>query len=159
MLIEASIQDLIRSTEQIDTTARHHIAYQVQMVNGYQVVKFGPDLVFQGQTSTNHHPKIRMVGYQLDEGPRSAKVVTVSGEELSIKPLSKRSKTYITCDCEDFIYRFAMTNQKQDVLFGRITSVYIPKTNRPSSNIGQIGVCKHIIRLIDLLEDERIVRY
>ena len=157
MLIEASIRDLITSTNQIETKARQHIAYQVQITGGFQTLKVGPDLVFQSNTSTGHHPKIRITGFEEYTGPGAVNVVTVAGEELSVRQLSVSSRAYVSCDCEDFIYRFAATNQQYGVLFGKITRPSIPKTNRVQ-NLGLIGVCKHLIKFVELLKSEGIVR-
>lgn len=156
MLIEASIQDLLTSTNQIETKARQHIAYKVQFPQGYQVLKVGKDLVFQGHASTGHNPKIRQVNFQEDEDTGTL-VATTTHETLSVVPMEMNSPVYVTCDCEDFVYRFAFTNHQQGVLFGRITSPKIPKTNRPTSNLGQIGICKHLIKFVELLASEKLI--
>ena len=161
MLVEASIKDLINSTNQIETKARQHIAYQVRITNGFQVLRVGRDLVFQGHTSTGHDPKIRLIDYQESQqgdSTKSTPIVTVAQQEIDLIPMTKHSQVYVTCNCEDFIYRFATTNQKNGVLFGHITRPTIPKTSRPSSNLGQIGVCKHLIKFIDLLTAEQILK-
>lgn len=158
MLVEASIQDLITSTDQIETKARQHIANQVQFSNGFQSIKVGPDIVFQGDTSTGHHPKIRITGIKEDDGPTSVEIMTMSGKPLNILPLTKQTQCYVTCDCEDFVYRFATTNQQRGVLFGKITRPHIPKSNRMTSNLGVIGFCKHLIKFTELLTAERILK-
>lgn len=157
MIVEASIQDLTASTNSIDTTARQHTANQVQFKNGFQTVKMGTDVVFQGETATGHTPKLRITGLQTDEGPNAVEVMTQSGP-IKIQPLSKQAQAYVSCDCEDFVFRFATTDQARGVLFGKITRPYIPKTNRATQNLGKIGVCKHLIKFVDLLTSQGVLK-
>ncbi len=157
MLIEASIQDLISSTNTIDTDARQHVANQVQFRNGFQTIKVGSDVVFQGQTSTGHTPKIRITGLQETDEPNSIEVMTQSGP-IMILPLSKQAQAYVSCDCEDFVFRFATTDQARGVLFGKITRPYIPKTDRATQNLGKIGVCKHLIKFVELLSSQGVLK-
>lgn len=158
MLIEASIRDLTTSTKQIPSTARQHVSNTVTFPTGYQVIKTGRDLVFKGTTDTKHQPALRLTNVQEVEQPPSVSIKTVAGEELVIEPISTTSPAYVTCDCEDFVYRFATTNQQHGVLFGKITRPHIPKTDRKTSNIGKIGVCKHILKFVDLLASENILK-
>lgn len=157
MIIEASIQDLTISTNSIDTTARQHTANQVQMKNGFQTVKMGTDVVFQGETTTGHTPKLRVTGLDTSDSPTAVEVVTPSGP-IKIQPLSKQAQAYVSCDCEDFVFRFATTDQARGVLFGKITRPYIPKTNRATQNLGKIGVCKHLIKFVDLLTSQGVLK-
>jgi hypothetical protein len=157
MLIEASIQDLVASTNTIDTDARQHVANQVQFTNGFQAVPAGKDIIFQGTTSTGHNPKFRISGMQKDEGPQAIQVMSPSGP-LKILPLSKQAQTLVTCDCEDFVFRFATTDQARGVLFGKITRPYIPKTDRATQNLGKVGVCKHLIKFVDLLSAQGVLK-
>lgn len=157
MIIEASIQDLTTSTNSIDTTARQHTANQVQLKNGFQTIKMGTDVVFQGETTTGHTPKIRITGLETSDSPTAIEVVTSSGP-IKIQPLSKQAQAYVSCDCEDFVFRFATTDQARGVLFGKITRPYIPKTNRATQNLGKIGVCKHLIKFVDLLTSQGVLK-
>lgn len=157
MIIEASIQDLTASTNSIDTTARQHTANQVQLKNGFQTIKMGTDVVFQCETTTGHTPKLRVVGLEVSDSPNAIEVVTPSGP-IKIEPLSKQAQAYVSCDCEDFVFRFATTDQARGVLFGKITRPYIPKTNRGTQNLGKIGVCKHLIKFVDLLTSQGVLK-
>lgn len=157
MLLEASIRDLIVSTNQIETKFRQHVSDQVQFTMGYQVMQIGDSVVFQGYTSNDHFPKIRVLHTQPDDSTTAVKLVTVAGKSLSIVPIKKTSDVLITCNCEDFVYRFATTNQQHGVLFGSITKPYIATGVRPSQNLGVIGVCKHLIKLVDILTADRIL--
>lgn len=157
MLVEASIQDLMTSTNSIDTDARQHIANQVQFKNGFQTVKVGTDVVFQGATTTGHTPKFRITGLEEGDGPGAVEVMTQSGP-IKIQPLSKQAQAYVSCDCEDFVFRFATTDQARGVLFGKITRPYIPKTDRATQNLGKIGVCKHLIKFVDLLSSQGVLK-
>lgn len=157
MLIETSIQDLITSTNQIDTTARQHVYNEVQIVGGYQTTQVGNDLIFQCRTNTGHTPKIRIVNVEESSTPLASTVITTGGKQLLISPIPKTSQTYISCDCEDFVYRFAVTDQQRGVLFGKITRPTIPKTNRATQNLGKMGVCKHLLKFVAVLTNDGIL--
>lgn len=158
MLLEASIQDLIASTNQIDTPARQHVSNQVQFINGFQSVKVGDAMVFQGHTNTDHNPKVRISGLQEEDSPTAIDVILVGGNSVKILPLSKQADALVTCDCEDFVFRFATTDQQRGVLFGKITKPYIPKTDRATQNLGKIGVCKHLIKFVDMLTAQGVLK-
>lgn len=158
MIVEASIQDLITSTNSIATDARQHVANQVQFTKGFNTTKFGKDLVFQGVTSTGHTPKLRITGLDEGEKPGSISVVTPSGQPMHIQPMSKQAQAFVSCDCEDFVFRFATTDQARGVLFGRITKPYIPKTDRATQNLGKVGVCKHLIKFVELLSSQGVLK-
>ena len=158
MLIETTIRDLITSTYQISTTARQHVYNEVQIINGYQITRVGGDLIFQCQTNTGHAPKIRIVGVDEAIGGAVSVLTTTTGEQLSINAIPPNTQSYISCDCEDFIYRFAVTNQQHGVLFGKITRPSIPKSTRATQNLGKIGVCKHLLKFIAVLTNENILK-
>jgi hypothetical protein len=158
MIVEMTLDQLIRNTEQIETTKRHHIADQVQIPGGYEALKVNDgEVVFQGETNTKHHPKIRIEIEPVETG--GVPLTLTTGENISIKPTDTRSKdVQVTCDCEDFYYRFATVNSKNGVLFGNITKVYIPKGKRKPEGPFQPSICKHIIKLGSTLRGDGVIR-
>jgi len=161
MLVEMTMQELIRNTEQIPTEKRHHIADQVQIVGGYHVQRIGEsDLVFQAKTSTGHTAKIRAVVSETPSG--GASVELSDGTPMQFAPIATRADdVQISCNCEDFYYRFAAVNSRYRVLFGEITKPYIPKGPRMSDRepaSDQPAICKHVIKLTHLLQSQGIMR-
>lgn len=159
MILEMTVRELIANTERIETTKRHHVADQVQIVGGFVVQQLGEtDLLFEGDTNTGHHPKIRAPIQIVETG--GTRVTTADGTQLTILPISSTADdVQVTCDCEDFYFRFATLNSKANVLFGTITKVYIPKGTRnvaPASTVP--AVCKHIIKLSHLLNNQGVLR-
>ena len=157
MIVEMTLDQLIKNTEQIETKKRHHIADQVQLNGGYQALKLNDgEVVFQAKTNTNHQPKIRVEIEQVDRGTN---IVLTTGESVEIKPIDTRQKdVQVSCNCEDFIYRFATVNSRNGVLFGNITNTYIAKGVRKPEGPFEPSVCKHIIKLGSVLKANDIIR-
>lgn len=65
----------------------------------------------------------------------------------------------VNCTCEDFRWRFASFNFKDDSLFGNPPPAYASKTDRPPVNPSKTpGVCKHLLKLKKELEREEFFR-
>lgn len=65
----------------------------------------------------------------------------------------------VSCDCEDFRWRFSTYNYKDGSLFGNPPPNYVSKTNRPPANPhNSPGVCKHLIKLKKELEREEFFK-
>jgi hypothetical protein len=157
MIVEMTLDQLVRNTEKIETTKRHHIADEVQLKNGYQALKISEqEVVFQAETSTDHNPKIRMEIEQTEQG--GIPLTLTTGESVKIQPVNTRQKdVQVTCNCDDFIFRFATVNSKNGVLFGNITKTYIAKGVRKPEGPFEPSVCKHIIKLGSVLKGDGII--
>ena len=158
MLVEASLNTLIASTERIETKFRHHIFDQVRLPSGYTLQRMADgSLIAQATTDKGFVPKIKFkTEISEEQQPNMTVVQTVDGETLYVEPAKMADDVLITCSCDDFVYRFAITNKKQGVLFGDIRKTPVPKGVRPSANLNVIGVCKHLLKLTDLLKTERV---
>lgn len=82
-----------------------------------------------------------------------------NNEEYHIMPLSRRlHDVELSCTCMDYSWRFWMQNYQQDTQFGKGPSPYRRKTppppqGRPYANPMEVtGMCKHLIKLADNLE-------
>lgn len=64
------------------------------------------------------------------------------------------------CSCLDFRFRFAFYNNQDKALVGQPPPRYIRKTTTkpPVNPLHLPGMCKHILKLIDNLRDQRIVK-
>lgn len=64
----------------------------------------------------------------------------------------------VSCNCNDFKWRFAYYNSKDGSLLGTAPPPYIGRTNRGAANPQETpGVCKHIIRLKKELENDNLI--
>ncbi len=158
MIVESSMRELIANTERIPTTKRHHIANQVVIVRGFEAQRLGEDdVLFSAVTSEGHNPKIRV---KVTEDEHSPTTVNLGDTQVHITPVSVASDdVQVSCDCDDFFFRFARINSKYGVLFGRIDRVYIPKGTRHVGPVSTVpAVCKHIIKFTHLLRSHNIMK-
>lgn len=158
-LLEMTLQQLIQNTEQIVTTKRHHIAHEVKFPTGFQALKLSDDeVVFQGKTNTGHQPKIR-VDIDRIEGRGGVPVKLTTGEAIQMKTVNTwKQDVHVACNCEDFTFRFATVNSRAGVLLGNVTNTYVSKGKRRPEGPFEPSICKHIIKLGDILKDQRIIR-
>lgn len=85
-------------------------------------------------------------------------LATTSGGVM-IEPLSANDDIKVRCTCMDFRFRFADVNANNDGLYGKRPPVYVRKTDtRPPVNPSSApGLCKHLYKFIDVLEDEGVI--
>ena len=110
-----------------------------------------------------YHPSIMItdVEFHDEDTPDVATFQGSDGQEYHMTPVSKTvHNCTVVCDCMDFRWRFSMTNYNDDSLLGNPPPPYIRKTTtRPPVNpLSVIGLCKHLFRLVDNLEANRIIR-
>lgn len=158
-LLEMTLRQLIQNTEQIVTTKRHHIAHEVKFPTGFQALKISDnEVVFQGKTNTGHQPKIRVDVEQI-KGRGGVPVALSTGESIQIKTVNTWNQdVQVACNCEDFSFRFATVNSRAGVLLGNVTNTYVSKGVRQPEGPFEPSICKHIIKLGDILKDQRIIR-
>lgn len=83
-----------------------------------------------------------------EAGPINFKQINLSENNMRVR-----------CDCLDFYYRFATWNAKDKSLDGRAPKPYQAKTNRGPVNPKQVpGMCKHLLRIIEVLKENGAVR-
>lgn len=160
MIVETTIAQLVANTAQIDTSKRQHVANEVQFTGGLTVVSLDDNTVLiKAITSNGYRPAIKLPTIE-DDTSRTI-IVFSDGTQLAIKPVSKSDEDiHVTCNCKDFVYRFAGINTKRSVLFGKIERFnYIRKTNnkRTTTEYLEPAVCKHLLKLVRTLQAQRIV--
>lgn len=152
-----TLQQLYRNTEQIPTKKRHNVSDEVALANGYKVDKLTDEsILVSATTSKQYTPKIKLPVTLVDgEG---AAITTTDGEQLTITPPSvAKDDVQVTCTCDDFYFRFATVNSKENVLFGNITRTYVPVGSGHRVAHDVPAVCKHIIKLADTLQRDGII--
>jgi hypothetical protein len=124
----------------------------------------GYNLIVDGMTRSNntgsvHTPRLYFSGvkYVPVGTPNSA---ALEGTETAVEPIQSGSLTVqVACDCMDFRFRFAGFNKGDNSLAGIAPPPYQRKTTtRPEVNPARVpGVCKHILKLAQYLQQKRIV--
>lgn len=82
------------------------------------------------------------------------------GQQHHIVPIQTgQSNVKVRCSCLDFHYRFAAWNDQDNSLYGEPPGLYRKKTDRASVNPTRTsGICKHIIKLTQRLQQLGVVR-
>lgn len=102
------------------------------------------------------------IEYEPEDTPQNITFIASDNEKYHIQPIILRTKTCkVSCNCLDFYFRFANWNFNTDSLDGKKPPTYYPKThNRPPVNPeNKPGMCKHIIKLIQVLKAARLIKY
>ena len=149
------------------TTKRQNATGPIQVAK-LTIQPFGPtsDLQATGVVSNEgrqYESKIMFlqVEYEDEDSPQNITFKAMDGDEYHIQPiLLTESNCKVSCSCMDFYWRFAMFNFSDDSLIGNKPPPYQRRTeNRPPANPAKIpGVCKHIIKLVDKLKTNGMVR-
>jgi len=165
-LFELSPDELTRSTVAgfPNTKARQHLVGSVSIGN----VKYTPyvknfTLRIDATANSNGHtyqPTILVKGvfYDKDDSQDVVAIKSTNGEDYYIYPIHVAEPDAETrCTCLDFYWRFANTNNANDSLYGKPPPPYRKKTNRPPVNPqGVPGMCKHLLKLVDVLKQTRV---
>jgi hypothetical protein len=150
-----------------DTHRRQHVVNTIQ-VPSVEMIPAQESLMVKAttrntKTSSSNNPTIEFLNVEfVQENDNQTVTFTGSdGEEYNIKPLSiTQTDVKVTCTCMDFYWRFAIWNHTDGSLLGPKPDPYVRKTeDRAPANPSQTpGMCKHILRLVDHLQQERILR-
>lgn len=160
MLIESSLSELIRNTEHIDTTKRHHVANEVQLTGGIQYSRLEQgNILVVAETNKGYQPILKLPLEQFKTG--SVSITLVDGTTDVYDPVSiNNDDVQVSCNCDDFFFRFASASAKTGTLFGKINHApYIRKGNH-HNNVQPIttpGLCKHLLKLVRVLRTQGIV--
>lgn len=178
VLSEATVDSLlknIKDTKNFNTTKRqfstHPIGIDDIEVRPQPRSKNQSALIqssIAGSTGKEYDVKVRFDNIHLvkpseeDKFPEAIPVRVKVGNQKTHKmmPLNKKKNPVkVGCTCPDFQWRFAWWNNKNGSLLGAKPKPYKKKTDRPPVNANQVeGVCKHIIKVLDALEDTGILK-
>jgi hypothetical protein len=104
------------------------------------------------------------MGEREQEVSEQQNVVTfkaTTGEEVSIQPINLTNNIVrVRCDCLDFYYRFAPWNFSNDDIYGPKPKPYVRRTNHypPANPSRSPGICKHVMKLTQAVQEAGIVR-
>lgn len=148
-----------------DTRKRQHATSEVSinkvlltpMANALQVRSYS--------RSNSHHYKQVLIFSDVDYNPpdptMAATFMGTDRQQHTITPINLREQSVkVSCSCLDFHYRFAAWNHEADALSSQPPPPYIRKTQtRPPANpMHAPGMCKHIVKLVDILKRRKLVR-
>lgn len=113
-------------------------------------------------TNGNMHTQ-RIILYKVNfVQPDDATGVPISDTGVAMEPKQLTTDTSrVNCDCMDFRFRFADHNHQDDSLAGNPPPQYIPVpgSNRGPANPKMLpGLCKHLMKLVQTLKQQKLVR-
>lgn len=168
-LDEATASDLERNTMNFapppSPDARQHAVTPVQVQN----IQFAPDR--QGNTLTiavnvtnnghKYQPSIKFDNVVYDDSDQSdnTSFKGMDNRDYHIIPIELSGhNAKVRCNCLDFYYRFAPSNNTDQSLLGQAPPPYVKRSNRPLVNPQKKpGVCKHLLRAIQALRSVNVV--
>jgi len=172
-LIERTMASLISITKNSFGSSRENDANKVQ-VKDVEYIPFVEEGIIQVKAKTFSGPDsneyqsiilIEDIEYINEEefnemsGNAGFEITSPDGTPFYIKDAQTNNDVKVRCSCEDFRWRFATYNHKDNSLYGNSPEAYAKKTDRPSVNpTNSPGVCKHLIKLKKELEREDFFR-
>lgn len=133
--------------------------YQAIPSIGEKSILFKANIV--GEES-NYKVSIRFVNVQFSNEPNPdyAEIKAMDGMTYYMKKATAaQTQVRVKCNCLDFYYRFSVWNHSKKSLEGDPPPPYVKKTDMPPVNPNKVpGACKHIIKMINFLRGEQIIR-
>jgi hypothetical protein len=167
-IYEASVDDLTASTiGGFPNTKKRQNATNTVTINNIQFIPYEQSNTLQinakANSSGNNYQMNMMfsdVQYEPNDSPDVTSFKGMDNQEHHIHSVSAvLNDAQVRCTCLDFYYRFANQNYQKGSLFGAAPTPYQRKTTtRPAANpTNAIGMCKHLIKMSDILKDMKIL--
>lgn len=171
LLEAATFNQLYQNIERAfpDTPKRQHATNEVTVTSlryiPVRTTAEGGALQLATTTRSNQHEYKQQflfsdVSFEPEDTEDNITFRATDGREYSIKPISLNgSRIRVNCNCMDFHYRFAQWNYDNETLMGRKPKPYQRKTDtRPPVNPSRVdGLCKHLIKVCDILEQQGLL--
>ena len=168
-LWESSFNDLYNNIETTfpKTTKRQHATQPIEIKNLRFVPYKGMKTLFIRGLAQNENreysPMIlfKRVHYRDVENENTVSVKLDNGKTCVLEKVSLNNNDLaLRCECKDFYYRFHHYNKLDKSLYGRDRTPYIRKTETyPPANPTELpGMCKHCIKMIEVLRDSGIIK-
>ena len=163
LIEDATIPQLRQSIEQgfPDTKKRQHATNEVQVaayqyipktrVNQLHVVS---NTRSNGGGQYNQVIVLRDVHYDMADTATNISIDR-GGKKFYVEPVELNSTTVaVSCNCADYVMRFAHTNSANNCHVGQLPPPYTRKTTtRPPVNPDNVpGLCKHLLKMVDDLK-------
>jgi hypothetical protein len=161
---ESSLVDLYNSTVQAfpNCTLRQHATQTISIADLTWVPYKGMKTLFIKALAQNEGKEynsiilFKRVKY-IESG--GIKIVDNIGQQHFIEQLSlNKTDVLIRCNCLDFFYRFNYYDHLDKSLYGPKRTPYKAKGTHPPANPTKSeGLCKHLIKMMEILQESGIV--
>ena len=160
--------DLVQNIERAfpNTRKRQHATNEVTISNVQYIPYIGTKLLHVKSSSmSNGHQYAQAlqfvrVNFESEDTDSNSTFKASDGTDYHIQPLDLSDiNVKVRCSCLDFRFRFADYNSQDKSLVGRAPPLYQRKTTtRPPVNpTGVPGMCKHLLKLVDMLQQYGLV--
>ena len=169
VLQESNMQQLYTSTELAfpRTRKRQHAVDEIDILSFSWTPYLGVNTLFLKALAKNetngreYNPIILFKKVRYHDARDSRNLVEIAdkdGRRHLLERLSQRNEVQVRCDCKDFYWRFNYEDKLDRSLWGRVRAKYEALYNPGSSNpLEMPGVCKHIIKLAQVLNKSGIM--
>lgn len=146
-----------------DTKKRQHVVPEVTVQKMEFIPRPGQGMLeVKSSTTSNgstYQQDLQFLKVVFGPSDTSITISSVDGSDPEIVPIVLNdTNVKVRCSCLDFHYRFATWNFNDQSLVGPKPPPYTKTSNRPPVNPSQSpGVCKHILKVVDDLKQQRIV--
>jgi len=159
---ESTIPELYDSTVKAfpRTTMRQHATQPIVIKNLHWTPFQGMKTLFVKGLAQNegreYSPIILFKGVNYKAG--GVKLAANDGKEYEFAPISlDETDVVVRCSCPDFSWRFNFYNHLDKSLYGRKRTKYESKGLRTPANPLELpGMCKHCIKLVEVLRQSGI---
>lgn len=114
-------------------------------------------------TNSNKHNtvvELRNVVFENGDSPDNVTIISGDGQQTSFQPIPLNiTNVGVSCNCADYIMRFAPFNLNNNCHIGTIPPRYIRKTTtRPEVNPQHVpGMCKHLLRMVECIRGDGLI--
>ncbi len=143
------------------TTKRQHATGPVQITNVEYIPYVGTKMLHVRSLANNDGNTYKQalqfvnVEFQPADSPDNVTILATDNQEYSLAKIQLEGNlAKVRCSCPDFRWRFANWNFGDKSLVGSPPPKYTRKTDtRPPVNPDRVpGLCKHLIKLVQTLE-------
>ncbi len=149
-----------------ETKKRQHATNEVTINNVSYIPYIGMKMLHVKSMSTSNGHQYQQalqfngVAFEPEDTDNNATFQASDGEDYHVQPLQLNGHyVKVRCSCLDFRFRFADYNSQDKSLVGRPPPLYQRKTTtRPPANPARVpGMCKHLLKLVQMLQQYGLV--
>lgn len=146
-----------------ETKKRQHAIGEVNIVR-MQFVPYAGALEVHAVSRSNGHDYAQKIIFSDVVNANAGEGASFTGNDNKlhqIQPIDLQgARVKVNCTCLDFHHRFASWNFSADALSGAKPPLYQRKTtdHPPVNPLRVPGICKHLIKLVDTLRQQQLVR-
>lgn len=166
-LIELSMSNLKNNVKRSFGPEREQRSNRIQVTN-YQLIPSLPEKTLLVKANirgidSNYQTQIRFTNVKFSDTlqPLFTLIRAVDGSDYYVRQFtSAQTQAKVKCNCLDFYYRFSVWNHQKSALEGDPPKPYVRRTDyMPPVNPDKTpGMCKHVIKLLQFLKTENLVR-